>query len=62
MLFFPAAARLDASLNPKVGLLNTKSSSLFLLVGSRKGYGDPSSPCSHIVLINEPSGSIIDLL
>ena len=59
---FPAAARLGASLNPKFRLLKTHNSNLFLLVGSRKGNGDPSSPCSQIALINDPSGSIIDLL
>ena len=59
---FPAAARLEVSLNPKFGLLKSHNSNLFLQVGSRKGYGDPSSPCRQMVLIKDPRGSIIDLL
>ena len=62
ILFLPAAANELVSLNPKLGNLKTHNSSLFGLFGSRNGNFEFGSPWSQIADINDPSGSMSDLL
>ena len=62
MPFFSLAAKEIASLNPKFGDLKAHNSSSFDFCGSRKGKGEPSSPCSQIADIKDPNGSMRDLL